>query len=68
METELIFPLIDKELIESLKRAFPNTLPRGRMLSDHEQGVIAGTQDVIERLNAEYVIQQEEATQNTQQN
>ena len=49
------YPFISDELIEVLKRDFPNTLPK-KELSPFELGKLVGHQEVIEKLITEQLI------------
>jgi len=43
-------PFISKELIEYLRKLFPNKLPNRRGVSDNDIAFLQGQQSVIERM------------------
>lgn len=61
MNDEIKFPLITRELIDSLSCAFPDTLPKlsnGERIDDFGLGFLYGNREVIDRLEVEYQTQQ----------
>lgn len=47
-------PFINKELIEYLRKLFPNTLPNRRGISDNDIAFLQGQQSVIDRMELLY--------------
>jgi len=52
---ETNYPFISDELINALKKDFPDVIPR-KELSGYQQGKLVGHQEVIEKLIVEQII------------